>query len=138
MSTFSAQVNSWVTQTKERLEAVRNIAVQITFNQVLDSWPTDTGFSKNSFNVNTSGFAALKTNPYPSQKAQGKPPIINEAVDYQFVLLGADLEDTIYGSFSANYAIHIETDLGLVRLAAQNWQENVNAAVQQVRQASSS
>jgi hypothetical protein len=128
MATFSAQVDQWILESKETLEAVKKFAIQETFEQILTPWPVDTGFSKSSFTASTTGFTPLT----------GNTGQLNTGGDYAFVIANSGFEDTIYANFVANYAIHIEYGAngrqgkGLVRMAAQNWQQNVNQAVFQL------
>lgn len=128
MTTFSAQVSQWVQETEERLNAVRRLAIQKTFNQILTPWPVDTGFSKNSFTTSLTGFAPL----VEASGAVASPP------DYNLVIAGSEIGDTIYANFTANYAVYIEygsngrQGKALVRMAAQNWQKNVTQAVREV------
>lgn len=134
MTTFTAQVDDWVLKTKERMEAVFREGVQITFNQVLDRWPRDTGFSYASFGASKSGPVPLVSNPYPSQKAQGQGPLFSSLQEpFTLVLAQTDLGEAIYGTFGANYAQYVEADVGAVALAAQSWQANVNLAVQMAK-----
>lgn len=127
--TFEASVDDWVRESQDRLLAVFKTAAQFVFDQIVDQWPRDTGFSAASFTASTSGFAPLIGN-------QGVMP---QVPDYTLAIAGADLGDTIFGSFAANYAVHIEygsngrPGRGIVRLAAQNWQQTVNRAVASVK-----
>lgn len=126
MTTFAAQVDDWVRQSNERMEAVFKTAVQSTANEVLNRTPVVTGTLKSSFQGSLTSFAPLTT------KAAGK---LVDPIPVQLVIAGAEIGDTIYMNYSMNYAVYVEhgargrAGRGMVKLAAQNWQENVNKAV---------
>ena len=124
--TFSGQVDEWVKQSKARMIAVFRTAVQYTVDQALDRTPVDTGFLKSSMKASTGGFAPLV----------GKgTATLSVAQPYELVIAGADLGDTIYANYTANYAQFVEhgargrAGRHMIKLAAQNWQQNVNRAV---------
>lgn len=129
MASFSATVDKWVLESKERMVAVRNLALEYTVEGFLLPWPVDTGFSRASFTASTTGFVPLQEN-------KGSMPNV---ADYVATIAATTLADTIYASFAANYAVFIEygshgrEGRGLVRMALQNWQSNVNRAVSVLR-----
>lgn len=131
MTSFSAQVDAWVLETEERLEAVFKTAVQETVAQFVDVWPVDTGFSRASFKMSTSGFFPLVETP-ANRAGQTIEP-------YELIIATSEMGDTLFGNFTANYAWYIENGSRgragrhLVKLAAQNWQNNVNQAVTRLR-----
>lgn len=138
--TFAATVDEWVRSSQERMLAVFQTAVQFTFGDVQDRIPVDTGFLRASFRATTGEpQIASSRNPYPSQKAKGLPPVITDYPDVITAIVGLELGDTIYGTFSANYAGPVEygargrPGIGMVRLSAQNWQANVDRATSELR-----
>lgn len=124
MATFSATVDKWISDSEEKMEAVFKTAVQFTIDETLDRTPVDTGFLKSSMTVSLSGFTPLREKGFS----------LNNAA-YELVIAGADLGDTIYANYAANYAKYVEdgsrgrAGRHMVKLAAQNWQTNVDRAV---------
>jgi hypothetical protein len=124
MATFSATVDKWVSDSEEKMEAVFKTAVQFTIDDALDRTPVDTGFLKSSMTVSLSGFTPLREKGFNLNNSS-----------YEMIIAGADLGDTIYANYVANYAQHVEhgakgrAGRHMVKLAAQNWQTNVNRAV---------
>lgn len=131
MNSFSAQVDEWVMETEERLEAVFKTAVQFTIEEALDRTPVDTGFLKSSLKASLSGFAPLVDRGLSVGATQVQP--------YEMVIAGADIGETIYANYTANYAQYVEhgargrSGRHMMKLAAQNWQPNVNRAVSLLR-----
>jgi hypothetical protein len=124
MATFSATVDKWISDSEEKMEAVFKTAVQFTIDEALDRTPVDTGFLKSSMTVSLSGFAPLRDKGFS----------LNNTA-YELVIAGADLGDTIYANYVANYAQHVENGSRgragrhMVKLAAQRWQSHINRAV---------
>jgi hypothetical protein len=129
--TFAATVDKWTRESRERMDAVYKTAISYTFEEVQDKTPVDTGFLRASFRATTTAPQAL------NQRNPGGVGYTPEPFD--FVIAGVEYGETVYGTFSANYAGHVEYGAngrpgrGMVRLAAQNWQVNVNRAVAAVR-----
>jgi hypothetical protein len=129
--TFAAQVDAWARESRERMDAVYKTAISYTFEEVQDRTPVDTGFLRASFKATTGAPQTL------NERNPGGVGYTPEPFD--FVIAGVEYGDTVYGTFSANYAGHVEYGAngrpgrGMVRLAAQNWQVNVNRAVSSVR-----
>jgi hypothetical protein len=129
--TFAATVDAWTRESRERMDAVYKTAISYTFEEVQDRTPVDTGFLRASFRATTTAPQML------NERNPGGLGYTPEPFD--FVIAGAEYGDTVYGTFSANYAGHVEYGAngrpgrGMVRLAAQNWQVNVNRAVAAVR-----
>jgi hypothetical protein len=129
--TFAAAVDDWTRETKARMDAVFRQAISYTFEDVVDRTPVDTGFLRSTWRASLSQPQRLK-DPNPGGTGYQPEP-------YELIILGAEYGDTVYGTFSANYAQYVEYGArgrpgrGMVRLAAQNWQANVNRAVQAVR-----
>lgn len=124
MQTFSAQVDKWISDSEEKMEAVFKTAVQFTIDDALDRTPVDTGFLKSSMTVSLSGFTPLREKGFSLNNSS-----------YEMIIAGADLGDTIYANYVANYAQHVENGASgragrhMVKLAAQNWQTHINRAV---------
>ena len=130
--TFSASVDAWVMESKRRMMAVFQTALQYTVEEVIDRTPVDTGFLRASFKGSDAGFA-------PVTQGRGIAGGGYSVQPYALVIAGLDDGDTFYGNFTANYAVYVENGSRgragrhMVKLAAQNWQVNVNRAVAQIR-----
>ena len=127
---FSHSVDAWVAKSKQRLDAVFKTSAQYVFEDVIDRTRVDTGYLVNSFTV------TLNT-PLP-MRADAKAPEGTAKNAYQpqpfaLEIANADLTDTIYGTFVANYAGVREHYDGMVRLSAQNWPQHVNRAVAEAK-----
>jgi len=134
MSKFTVAIDNFVVDTKAKLEAVWKQSVQDTFDLVLDKWPVDTGFSRKSFVASTSGWA-----PITSEVRDPKATYQINYDDLTVAIAGAELGETIYGNFTANYAVYIEygsngrAGRGLVRMAAMAWPQTVAKNVQRLK-----
>lgn len=126
MTTFTGDVGRIVAAHKEYLDAVFRESTQRTFSDMLrpvaagGHMPVDTGFLRASF---------IATLNAPVTSITFRPPsggafTFNEG-EITLVLAGADSEDVIYGSFTANYARIQEVKRGFLRLAAQKWPTTV-------------
>lgn len=130
--TFSAQVDAWVLESKARMMAVFQTALQTTIDEVIDRTPVDTGFLRASFTASQAGFAPLVEGKGTRGAAYALEP-------YQIVIAGLEQGDDLYGNFTANYAVHVENGARgrpgrhMLKLAVQNWQTNVDRAVSQLR-----
>jgi hypothetical protein len=122
---FSAAVDAWVLKSRQRLEAVLKTSAQFVIEDVVLRTPVDTGYLRASFTISFDG-------PLPMRGSQGDG---YTAPPYSLAIAGAGLGDTIYASFVANYAAHVEygargrAGVGMVRLAAQSWDQHVARAV---------
>jgi hypothetical protein len=126
---FSAAVDAWVLKSRQRLEAVLKTSAQYVHEDVVNRTPVDTGYLVNSITGSIDG-------PLPLRGEQGDG---YAAPSFDLVLAGASLADTVYISFVANYAAHVEygargrQGVGMVRLAAQAWPQHVARAVAQAK-----
>ena len=132
VQTFSATVEAWAKESERRMLAVFQTALEMTIDEVIDRTPVDTGFLRASFKASESGFL-------PLANERGVAGGSYQVQPYQLVIAGLDEGDTFYGNFTANYATYVENGARgrpgrhMVKLAAQNWQANVNRAVSQLR-----
>ena len=130
---FEAAVDAWVLQTQARLLAVFRTAAQYVIEDVRDRTPIDTGYLRASWTVSLDGPLPMRPEAKPS------PQFSYNAQSYSLAIAGADLGDTIYASFVANYAGHVEygaqgrVGVGMVRLSAQAWPEHVARAVSEAK-----
>lgn len=126
---FGAAVDAWTKKTQQRMVAVFRTAAEYTFEDVMMRTPVDTGYLRASF-------TATLDAPLPMRGSKGDgytaPPI-------SLTIAGADIGDTIFGSFVANYAGHVEYGArgrpprAMVRGAAQAWQGHVDKAVAEAK-----
>lgn len=129
---FIAQVDEWVLATRQRMIAVFRTSAQYVIEDVRDRTPVDTGFLRASWTVSLDGPQPMRS-PNPGGDGGFQPQ------SYSLQIAGADLGSTIYASFVANYAGHVEygargrAGVGMVRLAAQAWPQHVNRAVAEAK-----
>lgn len=147
MTTFSADVDDWVNASKVRIEQVFKTATQELFYGVLapgktaGTMPVDTGFLRAGFAVSLNApTLRAETNPNPRRADDGggiKFPFDGGPIS--LVINSADVSDTIYGMFTANYARYQEygsngrPGRGFVMTNAARWQDYVNEAALKVR-----
>jgi hypothetical protein len=129
---FEAQIDAWVRKTEARMLAVFKTAAQYVIEDVRDRTPVDTGFLRASLTVTLDG-------PLPMRPEARAGAFNYDAQPYSLVIAGAQLGGTVYASFVAGYAGHVEygargrAGTGMVRLSAQNWQSHVNRAVAEAK-----
>lgn len=131
-SSFSASVEGWAAQTKERSEAVFKASAQRVISVIQTpgpsvanpaggeggNMPIDTGFLRASIQANLAGgLPILRDNP------GGKYTYDGGQID--LVLAAAKLGDKITVAYGANYARHMEERYAFVRLGAQQWPQVV-------------
>jgi hypothetical protein len=122
---FSASVDAWVRETQQRMDAVVKTAAQAVVEDVIQRTPVDTGYLRASFTVTTNA-------PLPMRGKQGDG---YTAQPYSLAISGMKPGQSIFGTFVANYAAHVEYGArgrpgrGMVRLAAQAWPAHVTRAV---------
>jgi hypothetical protein len=144
MASFAAQVGAWANKVDGALTAVFRESTQELVSQmdqllvdmVYEAPPTPrykrTGFLRASLMASTDALPAMtKDNP-------GKP-VPADLGDVVLVINGADVGDTIYLGFTANYAAYVHYGANgreprpWVALVAQRWQEIVAAKSADVR-----
>lgn len=128
MTSFAAQVGSWVAATKERQTAVFRESVQRLVAEMQKpvarggNMPVDTGYLRNSLLGSTTAI--------PTMRDQATA----EADQIAATISGLDIGDTFYAGWTANYARHVHYGTRgrqgrLWRdLAAQKWQRIVDGA----------
>ncbi|XBQ14590.1 MAG: HK97 gp10 family phage protein [Nitratireductor rhodophyticola] len=130
---FKAQVAAWVAKSERRLEAVFKESTQRLVSQVIDRTPVDTGYLRASLQVTLDGPLPIRPDGRGMVGENYRPP------DYALKIAGAELGDTIYASFVASYAAHVEygargrSGRGMVRLSVQSWQQIVDGVVRDVQ-----
>lgn len=127
---FSASVDRWVLETQRRMLAVFQTAAQFVIEDMIGRTRVDTGFLRASVVVSTNGPAPMsRALPPGSTNNQYSVP-----EQYSLAIAGADIGETIWATYTANYAAHREYGThgqsgdGMVRLSAQNWPQHVKTA----------
>lgn len=129
---FSATVERWANQTRDDLAEVFRLAVQFLLEEIEDRTPVDTGFLRASLKASKTGFA-------PLVDGRGILGGTYTTDDYILTISTAELGDTIYANFTANYAVYVEdgargrAPVGMVKLSVQNWGQHVARAANIVR-----
>lgn len=118
---FQASVAAYIAQYKDRLERVFKASAQDVIAEAQTPvarggrMPVDTGFLRNSMVAGLNGSTAL-----------------SGADSYVLAIAGADLGDSIFAGWTANYARHVEYGAQgragrfYMRGAAQQWQQIVD------------
>ena len=127
--TFSAQVDDWIAKSERLSMAVLQQATQAVINDANTPvakggrMRVDTGFLRNSLKA--------KIGSMPSGTATA-----GNWSDSEVVLTLTRLQpgQVFYAGWTANYARPREHYDGFLRMAAQKWQEQVDAAARQLRQ----
>lgn len=132
---FASSVDAWTKKTRARMEAVVKASAENVIEEVLSRTPRDTGFLAASLTASLNGPLPMRDAP-PAGGGSFAPP-----TGYALVIEGAELGQTIYVSFTANYAAHVEygtkfqNPAAMVRLSAQNWPFHVESAVRAAKAA---
>ncbi|MDL2397458.1 HK97 gp10 family phage protein [Rhizobium mayense] len=131
-SDFSATIAAWAEKTKQRMEDVVQTSIQLLAEAVVERTPDTGGTPVNSFQVSGSAMPVMHAGAADADAPDGsKPEAVNLAV------LSVPLGGKIYMGFTAPYAAEIEygrdgqAGAGMVRLAAQEWQDIVGRAVRE-------
>lgn len=128
---LEAQLDDWCKEVRGRGEAVFKASVQETISIMQrvgpsvanpdasggGNMPVDTGFLRNSLQVNGVG---------------GGGEYSEGAVSLTIGI--ATLGDTLTASYSANYAPQMEERYGFVRLAAMQWPQTVRKMIETAKQ----
>ena len=127
---FQASVDDWTRQSLTRMTNVFKDAAGFVIDDVVDRTPVDTGFLRASITVTMDAFAPVRSD------FKGLKGVTYAPTSYTLVIEGLELGDTLYASFTAAYGPFVEygsngrAGVGMVRLAAQNWQQHVARAIQ--------
>lgn len=130
--TFSAEVDAWVLETKERIQAVFHMAAEDVAEEIVAKAPIKTGFLRHSFQASGSQMPVIRADARPAEGVKYSV----DAGPINLVITNVPLGGTVYLGFVAAYAQRIEYGFvgedslgrtfnqagkGMVRLAAQNW-----------------
>jgi hypothetical protein len=134
---FASQVDNWTRATEARLLAVFRDASQTVIAEMQKpvaaggNMPIDTGYLRSSLQValNEEPTSMDRPNPNPNGKFAYDSTVVTLTIGQ------AKLGDTIYSSYHANYAGHVEYGANgrpgraFVRLAAAQWPRIVRNAI---------
>jgi hypothetical protein len=143
---FSASVIKFAEETKERMDFVFKASVSETCLDFIgergpsgrnEGWPIDTGFSQYSWTISTVGFPPKEPHPRPDAQGKGMQIFFFNEDEMNANINKAELGDTIYGSFTAEYADDVSYTTGkgimLVNRALLKWPSIVAKNVEIVR-----
>ena len=131
---FAVRVDEWCNMVPERTAYVFRESTERVVEEMQKpvgaggNMPIDTGFLRASLMASTAGMPAL------SGRNPGAPASYDSA-HVRLVIAGADIGDTIYARYTANYAGHVNYGAQgcpprqFVGLAAQKWPAIVDAVV---------
>ncbi|WP_379069555.1 HK97 gp10 family phage protein [Mesorhizobium sp. UC22_110] len=132
MASFAAQVGSWATKVEGALEAVFKESAQELVSQLNELAPVDTGFLRASLMASITAMPQMtRANPGAAGPA--------DLGDIVLVIAGADLGDTIYLGYTANYAAYVHygargnAPRPWVTMVAQRWIAIVEAKAAEVK-----
>ena len=143
MSTFSAQIDAWVRETKERQTAVFRESSQRITEEILlpvakgGHMRVETGFLRASLSASLDGalpqLAARPESAVEASRASGAPSIQFDSSPVTLTISNADIGDKITFAFAANYARHVENRFAMVRLGAQRWPQAVEEVAREAK-----
>lgn len=132
MGEFSAVVGAWANGVLNALEIIFKESVQELIAQMQALVPVDTGFLRSSLMASTAAMPMMtRANP-----GVALPDGLGEIM---LVIASADVEDTIFLGYTANYAAFVHYGAGgreprqWVTLVAQRWPEIVAAKAADVK-----
>lgn len=132
MGNFAAQVGSWANRVDGAIEAVFKESAQELVNELNRLAPVDTGFLRASLMASTTAMPQM-TRANPGAAVPG------DLGEIMLVIAGADLGDTIYLGYTANYAGWVHwgargnAPRPWVTIVAQRWTAIVAAKASEVR-----
>lgn len=131
-NSFAASVGDWCLKVPNALEIVFKESAQELVSQLTQLAPIDTGFLRASLMASTSAMPQLtRANPGMAVPA--------DLGDIVLVINGADLGDTIYLGYTANYAAYVHYGARgnaarpWVTMVAQRWESIVAAKAAEVK-----
>jgi hypothetical protein len=127
---FAASVDAWAKASQQRMRAVFRESAQRLANEVRvpvaagGNMPVKTGNLRRSLRGSTAAMPRLGEQgaKYEDGSAQ-----------VTLAIAGAELGQTIYLGFQANYAPYMENRYQFVGLAAQRWQDIVRESVTELK-----
>lgn len=135
---FKETVDSWVKKAPERLRAVFRQSTQNLAEKIIigppGGVPVDTGFARASVRASLESMppANLPAPPKPPGHVRGDIIYPYNGSEISVTIEGAELADTIYIGFGANYAIYLEyghsfqAPNGFIRISVEQWPQIVS------------
>ena len=133
MSTFAADISEWVRKVEGAERIVFQEAAQELVTQLNALAPVDTGFLRGSLRASTTAM------PVMSLENPGVGAFTVDAGEITLVIMGADIGDTIYLGYTANYGAHVHYGANgrpgrpWVAMVAQRWQQIVTEKSAEVK-----
>tara|TARA_R110002167_G_scaffold42512_13_gene129165 strand:+ start:6546 stop:7025 length:480 start_codon:yes stop_codon:yes gene_type:complete len=144
MATFSAQVSSWVAETRARIDAVARQSAQDVIEETRKPRSRggrmryDTGFLASSLMASTASMPNIKNGNRPDAGGSYSP----DSGQVSLVIAGWNVGEPLYAGFTADYALHREYGSNgqagdaFVRSAAMRWQEFVSKNARELKRRS--
>lgn len=135
LGNFSATVDEWCRMSDRRMVAVFREGAKRTVSIAQSRIPIATGFARASVRASLQSMPAID----PSAKAPTNGSVSYDAGEIVLTIAGAELGQTIYVGWTANYVGFLESGhskqapSGFVRLAALQWQQTVNEVVAEAK-----
>lgn len=132
MASFAATVGDWCEKVPNALEVVFKESAQELVSQLNELVPVDTGFLRASLMASTSAMPTLT-------RANPGVPVPADLSDIVLVINGADLGETLYLGYTANYAAFVHYGARgnpprpWVTMVAQRWESIVAAKAAEVK-----
>lgn len=132
---FLGQVERWVMQSQQRMEAVFKESTKRTVNIAQELIPVDTGFARASIRGSLESMPTIDPSARP---VAGQEYHYNEG-EITSVIASARMGDTIYIGWTASYVGFLEAGhsqkapAGFVRLAALQWNTTVAAVSSELK-----
>jgi hypothetical protein len=133
METFEAQVAEWARKVQGAELLIFQESAQELVSQLTALVPVDTGFLRSSLRASTTAM------PVMSLENPGAGAFNLDAGEISLVIAGADIGNTIYLGYTANYGAHIHYGANgragrpWVAMVAQRWQQIVNEKAAKIR-----
>jgi hypothetical protein len=130
---FAATVGDWCHKVPNALEAVFKESAQGLVSQLNELVPVDTGFLRASLMASTSAMPQLT-------RANPGMPAPDDLGEIMLVIAGAEIGDTLYLGYTANYASYVHygaqgrAPRPWVTMVAQRWVSIVEAKAAEVKQ----
>lgn len=126
---FAATVGAWAEKVPQAIEIVFKEAAQELVEQLGQLVPRDTGFLRSSLMASTTAMPTLN-------RPKGVP---SDLGDVMLVIAGADIGDTLYLGYTANYAAFVHYGAQgrqprpWVTMVAQRWEMIVADKAREVK-----
>jgi len=133
MDTFEADIADWARKVQGAELLIFQESAQELVSQLTALVPVDTGFLRSSLRASTTAM------PMASLDNPGAGAFTLDAGEITLVIAGADIGDTIYLGYTANYGAYIHYGANgragrpWVAMVAQRWQQIVNEKAVEVR-----